>query len=100
MSSMAVPDVLSNGAPWRLSALSFVAQTLPAVAAALGGGWMVRHLSSSGVFVLAAAITSLFILQSFWHPRSVFTVGLEQVPRAAGGRESVRQLLKDQRIWP
>jgi MFS family permease len=83
----------------RLSVVSGLGTYAPAVISALMGGWLVAHLAPGATFLVAAAVTALIAMQSFWRFRAVI-----EFEEAASVRESgmaaIRRLASHRPIWP
>ncbi|HTM49139.1 MAG TPA: MFS transporter [Bryobacteraceae bacterium] len=89
-----------ESATGRLSALSETIETVVHIVSVLAGGWMVSHLTTRTIFLLAGAFTVPIFLQAFWSPAAVFPKypPAEQEPEA----ESVKALLRkvSPKLWP
>ena len=82
----------------RLSALSEFSEGIAGVLAALAGGWMVSHVSMRTIFVIAAVVTAMILMQGFWRPRAVFVAPAKRMPRE--GLVSLGVLLRHPALWP
>jgi MFS family permease len=83
----------------RLSAVSEVAEMVPSIASFLIGGWMASHVALPATFLVAAALTSLVLVQTLWRPSLV----VSHSTLAASNEkhtQAIRQLLRDRTLLP
>jgi MFS family permease len=83
----------------RLSALSEVAEIIPGIVSMLIGGWIATNLDVRGAFVIAAAVTTIVVAQSFWRPHAVFPTGESEIEPEAN-LQAIRRLLRTKALWP
>jgi MFS family permease len=87
------------GMTGRLSVIFGIGYFTPAVLSALAGGWLVAHMSVRGTFLIAAGVTLVIGLQSFWRLEaarefeSIFGHGEE-------GLAALRRLIHHRPLWP
>ena len=83
----------------RLSVVSGVGTYVPAVISALLGGWMVAHLPPRATFILAAGVTGLIAVQSFWRLGAVIEFEHTEI-HAESGLAAIKRLARHRPIWP
>ena len=84
----------------RLSVVFLLSYFVPAVVAALLGGWLVAHVSARGTFIVAAAVTIVIALQAGWRLDVVEAFDRFEDSSAEGGLAAIRRLLAHPPIWP
>jgi predicted MFS family arabinose efflux permease len=83
----------------RLSVVSGVATYVPAVISALLGGWLVAHVSAHGTFLIAAVVTAVIGVQSFWRLGAVVAFEQSKV-RSETSIDAIARLAYHRPIWP
>jgi MFS family permease len=87
------------GMTGRLSVVFSFGYFVPAVISALAGGWLVAHASVRGTFLIAAMVTLVIGVQSFWRLdaarefENTFGHGEE-------GFAAIQRLLRHRPLWP
>jgi MFS family permease len=82
-----------------LSVVSGVGTYVPAVVAALMGGWLVANVAPRITFVMAAIFSAVIAAQAFWRQRDV--VAFETLARRdENGLAAVKRLVRYRPIWP
>ncbi|HEY6346587.1 MAG TPA: MFS transporter [Bryobacteraceae bacterium] len=92
-----------EAATGRLSALTETIETVVAIASVAAGGWMVGHLATRTIFVMAAALTFPVFAQAFWSPAMIFPkrVSGESEQELENLRELFQKLIpQSRRLWP
>ncbi len=84
----------------RLSVVAGLGTFVPAVIAALLGGWLVAHVTARAVFIIAASITAAIAVQSFWRLDAVIAFENAAQRRATPGTSALRRLERHRAIWP
>jgi len=88
----------------KLNALSETVANVVSIVSVVVGGWMVSHVTTRTIFLVAGLCTSPIFLQGFWKPRAVFrkTRSDFDAPAAPETLSQVFQILKPQarRLWP
>ena len=83
----------------RLSVVSGVGTYVPAVFAALMGGWLVARFAPRVTFVIAAIFTAVIAAQAFWRQPDV--VAFETLARRdENGLAALKRLVGYRPIWP
>ena len=89
----------AHGMTGRLSVVFGFGYFTPAVLSALAGGWLVAHVSVRGTFLIAAGVTLVIALQSFWRLDAA-----SEFERILGhgedGWAALRRLLRHRPLWP
>ena len=87
------------GMTGRLSVVWGFGYFTPLVLSALAGGWLVTHASVRGTFLIAAGVTIVIAMQSFWRLEAA-----SEFEHSAGSGENgfaaLRRLLRHQPLWP
>jgi hypothetical protein len=83
----------------RLSVVSGVATYVPAVISALLGGWLVAHVSAHRTFLIAAGVTTVIGVQSFWRLGAVVAFEQSEV-RSETTVDAIARLARYRPIWP
>jgi hypothetical protein len=76
-----------------------VATYVPAVIAALLGGWLVAHVPAHGAFLAAAGVTAVIGLQSFWRLGAVVAFEQSEI-RSETSIDAIARLARYRPIWP
>jgi predicted MFS family arabinose efflux permease len=89
------------GMAGRLSSLHGVTGQVPGIMALLAGGWLAAHLGEQQIFVLAAGLTALLLVPSFWQPGGVF----REIPSGKRRHEdrhwdAIRRVFAHRAVWP
>ncbi|MHB8381804.1 MAG: MFS transporter [Candidatus Binataceae bacterium] len=84
----------------RLSVVFLLGYFVPAVIAALLGGWLVANVSARGTFVLAACVTIVIAVQAFWRLGVVERFDRFEDRSHEGGFAAVARLLALPPFWP
>ena len=72
---------------------------VPAVLSALAGGWLVAHVSVRGVFFIAAGVTLVIAMQTFWRLEAANE--FEHFPgRSEQGFAALQRLIGHRPLWP
>jgi MFS family permease len=83
----------------RLSALMEIVDNAVSVVAMLAGGWLISRSTPSVIFMVAAAISAVILLQSFWAPRAVFAIE-SPPPIEPPGFSAMGSLFVHPAFWP
>jgi MFS family permease len=87
----------------KLNALSETVANVVTIVSVVAGGWMVSHVATRTIFLVAGLCTCPIFLQGFWKPRAVFrkTRSDFQAP-APETLPQLFRILKPQarRLWP
>jgi predicted MFS family arabinose efflux permease len=83
----------------RLSVVSGVATYVPAVISALLGGWLVAHVPAHVTFLIAAVVTAVIAVQSFWRLDAVVAFEQSKV-RSETSLDAIARLAGYRPIWP
>jgi len=89
----------ARGMTGRLSAVFGIGYFTPAVLSALAGGWLVEHLSVQETFLIAASVTLVIALQTFW-PLQAAREFERLSGRAESGVAALRRLIGHKPLWP
>jgi predicted MFS family arabinose efflux permease len=89
----------AHGMTGRLSAVYGFAFFIPAVLAALAGGWLVAHVSVRGTFLIAAGVTLVIPLQAFWRLEAASDFE-RLIGRGEDGFAALRRLVGHKPLWP
>lgn len=84
----------------RLSVVAGLGTYVPAVIAALMGGWMVAHVPARAVFAVAACMTAAIAAQSFWRLDAVMEFERAAERRTESPAAALRRLAWHRAIWP
>ena len=89
----------ANGMTGRLSVVFGFGFFVPAVMAALAGGWLVDHASVRGTFLIAAGLTLVIAVQSFW--RLAAASDFESLLGSGEkGTAALRRVIRHRPLWP
>jgi predicted MFS family arabinose efflux permease len=87
------------GMTGRLSVVFSFGYFTPAVLSALAGGWLVQHASVRGTFLIAAGVTLVIAMQSFW--RLEASSNFERsLARGETGFAAIRRLFRHRPLYP
>ncbi|MGA6973485.1 MAG: MFS transporter [Candidatus Binatus sp.] len=89
----------AHGMTGRLSVVFGFGYFTPAVLSALAGGWLVAHVSVRGTFLIAAGVTLVIALQSFWRLEAASDFE-SLLGRGEDGFAALRRLFRHRPIWP
>lgn len=92
-----------EGASGKLNALSETVANVVGVVSVAAGGWMVSHLTTRNIFLVAGLCTCPIFLQGFWKPNAVFRKTRSDFQtRAPETLSDFYSSLKPQarRLWP
>jgi MFS family permease len=89
----------AHGMTGRLSVVFGFGYFTPAVISAFAGGWLVAHASVRGTFLIAAGVTLVIAMQSFWRLEAASDFE-RLLTGAEGGFAAVRRLLRHRPLWP
>jgi MFS family permease len=84
----------------RLSVVFLLGYFVPAVIAALLGGWLVANVSAQGTFIVAACVTMVIALQAFWRLDVVEAFDRFEDRSREGGFAAIARLIAYPPIWP
>ncbi|MGH7778941.1 MAG: MFS transporter [Candidatus Binataceae bacterium] len=84
----------------RLSVVFLFGYFVPAVIAALLGGWLVANVSERGTLVIAACVTIVIALQAFWRLDAVEAFDRFEDSSREGGFAAIARLIAHPPIWP
>ena len=89
----------AHGMTGRLSVVFGFGYFVPAVLSALAGGWLVAHVSVRGTFLIAAGVTIVIALQSFWRLDAAAEFE-SQLGHSEDGMTALKRLLRHRPLWP
>ena len=89
----------ANGMTGLLSVVFGFGYFVPAVLAALAGGWLVAHVSVRGVFLIAAGMSLVIAVQTFWRLEAASEFE-HHLGRSEGGFAALRRLIGHRPLWP
>ncbi len=89
----------AHGMTGRLSVVFSFGFFTPAVISALAGGWLVAHASVRGTFLIAAGVTIVIVMQSFWRLAAAGDFETSVGPYEKGFA-AIRRLVRHRPLWP
>jgi MFS family permease len=89
----------AHGMTGRLSVVFGFGFFTPAVLSALAGGWLVAHVSVRGTFLIAAGVTIVIAIQSFWRLAAASDFE-SMLGHGEDGMTALRRLLRHKPLWP